>query len=111
MKTIRRPVDYLYLQSTENLKVRHDVASATYDKDNQRTDVISMGLLRVQTYNNPWGIFISVMLDLGWLPRLPSTQVQRTGGLSLVSGAEFALPLIRRYNAVNQTIIWNVSSS
>lgn len=71
-----------------------------------------MGLLRVRTYNNPvWGIFISVMLDLGWLPRLPSTQMQRTGRLSLVSGAEFALPLISRCNAINQTILWNVGSS
>lgn len=105
MKTIRRPVDCLYFQ------VRHDVASATYDKNKQRTDVIGMGLLRVRTYNNPWGIFISVMSDLGWLPRLPSTQVQRTGGLSLVSGAEFALPIISRHNMANQTIIWNVGSS
>lgn len=92
MKTIGGLTDHLYFQSTENPKVRHNIASAAYDEDNQRTDVVNMGLLRIQTYNNLRGIFITVMLGLDWLPRLPSTQVQRPGLLRLVSGAELALP-------------------
>jgi hypothetical protein len=39
-----RLADHLYFRSPENLEVRCDVASASYDEDNHGADVVSLGL-------------------------------------------------------------------